>query len=51
MILLLRCPTRVLPQSQRLDNYCENYTTNGLTEGMNTKIKPIKRISYELKQS
>ncbi|BAG05310.1 transposase [Microcystis aeruginosa NIES-843] len=46
VILLPRCPSRVLPQSQRLGNYCENYTTNGLTEGMNTKIKPIKKISY-----
>jgi transposase len=27
-------------------NYFENQTTNGLTEGMNTKIKLIKRISY-----
>jgi transposase len=27
-------------------NYFENQTTNGLIEGMNTKIKLIKRISY-----
>lgn len=27
-------------------NYFENHTTNGLTEGMNTKIKLIKRTSY-----
>jgi transposase len=27
-------------------NYFENHTTNGLTEGMNTKIKLIKRKSY-----
>jgi len=27
-------------------NYFENHTTNGLIEGMNTKIKLIKRISY-----
>jgi transposase len=27
-------------------NYFENHTTNGLTEGMNTKIKLIKRESY-----
>jgi transposase len=27
-------------------NYFENHTTNGVTEGMNTKIKLIKRISY-----
>lgn len=27
-------------------NYFENRTTNGLTEGMNTKIKLIKRKSY-----
>ncbi|REJ58790.1 MAG: hypothetical protein EWV60_10575 [Microcystis sp. Msp_OC_L_20101000_S702] len=28
-------------------NYFENHTTGGLIEGMNTKIKLIKRISYE----
>jgi len=27
-------------------NYFENHTTNGLTEGINTKIKLIKRTSY-----
>jgi transposase len=27
-------------------NYFENHTTNGITEGINTKIKLIKRISY-----
>ncbi len=27
-------------------NYFENHTTNGLIEGMNTKIKLIKRMSY-----
>jgi len=27
-------------------NYFENQTTNGLIEGMNTKIKLIKRMSY-----
>lgn len=27
-------------------NYFERHTTNGITEGMNTKIKLIKRISY-----
>ena len=27
-------------------NYFENRITNGLTEGMNTKIKLIKRKSY-----
>jgi transposase len=27
-------------------NYFKNQTTNGLIEGMNTKIKLIKRISY-----
>jgi transposase len=27
-------------------NYFENRTTNGLIEGMNTKIKLIKRKSY-----
>ena len=27
-------------------NYFESHTTNGVTEGMNTKIKLIKRISY-----
>jgi transposase len=27
-------------------NYFENHTTDGLIEGMNTKIKLIKRMSY-----
>jgi transposase len=27
-------------------NYFENHTTNGITEGINTKIKLIRRISY-----
>ncbi len=27
-------------------NYFERHTTNGITEGMNTKIKLIKRMSY-----
>jgi transposase len=27
-------------------NYFENQTTDGLIEGMNTKIKLIKRMSY-----
>ena len=31
---------------QGICNYFENPTTNGLIEGMNTKIKLIKRMSY-----
>jgi len=31
---------------QGICNYFENHTTNGLIEGMNTKIKLIKRMSY-----
>jgi transposase len=29
--------------------YFENYTTNGYTEGVNTKLKTIKRLSYGFK--
>ncbi len=30
-------------------NHFDNHTTNGFTEGCNTKIKMLKRISYGLK--
>lgn len=30
-------------------NYFDNHTTNGFTEGCNTKIKMLKRISYGLR--
>ena len=30
-------------------NHFDNYTTNGFTEGCNTKIKMLKRISYGLR--
>jgi len=30
-------------------NHFDNYTTNGFTEGCNTKIKMLKRISFGLK--
>ena len=30
-------------------NHFDNYTTNGFTEGCNTKIKTLKRISYGLR--
>jgi len=30
-------------------NYFDNATTNGFTEGCNTKIKMLKRVSYGLR--
>ena len=30
-------------------NHFDNHTTNGFTEGYNTKIKMLKRISYGLR--
>jgi hypothetical protein len=30
-------------------NHFDNHTTNGFTEGCNTKIKMLKRVSYGLK--
>jgi len=32
-------------------NYFDNHTTNGFTEGCNTKIKMLKRISYGLRNA
>jgi len=34
---------------QPILNYFDNRTTNGFTEGCNTKIKMLKRISYGLR--
>ena len=32
-------------------NHFENWTSNGYTEGCNTKIKTLKRVSYGLRNA
>jgi transposase len=33
---------------QRMVNFFRDQVTNGVTEGINTKIKLLKRVAYEL---
>jgi len=45
----LRLLAALTPTKQEFSTAIDNHTTNGFTEGCNTKIKMLKRISYGLR--
>ena len=46
---LIRWGNTLMRRSEPILNHFDNGTTNGFTEGCNTKIKMLKRVSYGLR--
>ncbi len=45
----IRWGNTLKPWREPILNYCDNGTTNGFTDGCNTQVKMLKRVSFGLR--